>query len=158
FIKPNLTFSSYKKGVTTRAEFVESLVILINRINPGIKIIIGEGEGGYNSFSMSEAMRVMGFNDIAKRHANVEIVNLSKLPSKSVEIPTPRGAYALELPEIFFTTIDFSISVPLPKIHCMTKVTLAYKNLWGCLPDVMRLRNHFMFPYLISQIGSLLKF
>lgn len=158
FIKPNLTFPSYKEGVTTRAEFVEELVQLLLRINPRLKILIGEGEGGYNSFSMSDAMTAMGFDQIAVRHSNVELLNLSKVPAKSVVIDTARGPYTIQLPEVFFKDVDFSISVPLPKIHCMTKVTLSLKNLWGCLPDVMRLKNHYMFPHIIPKIAPLLKF
>ena len=103
-------------------------------------------------------MTVMGFDKIAVQYPNVEIVNLSKVPARSVVIDTARGDYSIQLPEIFFKDVDFSISVPLPKIHCMTKVTLSYKNQWGCLPDVMRLKNHYMFPYLISKVALLLKF
>jgi len=158
FIKPNLTFPSYKTGVTTRAEFVEELAKLLLRSNPRLKILIGEGEGGYNSFSMTAAMQNMGFAAIAERHANVEIVNLSRVPKRSVELATPKGPYALDLPELFFTDVDVSISCPLPKIHCMTTLTLSYKNLWGCLPDVMRLQNHYMFPLIISRIAEALKF
>lgn len=158
FIKPNLTFPSYKMGVTTRVEFVEELVRLLLRINPRLKILIGEGEGGYNSFSMSDAMTAMGFDQIVVRHPSVELVNLSKVPARPVVIDTERGPYAIQLPEIFFKDVDFSISVPLPKVHAMTRVTLSLKNLWGCLPDVMRLKNHYMFPHIIPKIASLLKF
>lgn len=158
FLKPNLTFPTYKKGVTTSVGFVEELVKLLLRINPELKILIGEGEGGYNSYSMSEAMRGMGFDQLAQRYPNVQIINLSKLPSKSVIINTSRGPYAIQLPEIFFTDVDFSISVPLPKIHGMTRVTLSLKNIWGCLPDTMRLKYHYMFPHIVSNIQKLLKF
>jgi len=65
-IKPNLTFPVYKEGVTTRAEFVRELVRTLLRIKPNLKIFIGEGEGGYNSFSMSDAMRRMGFAEICR--------------------------------------------------------------------------------------------
>ena len=158
FIKPNLTFPSYKQGVTTRAEFTEELVGALLRANPRVKILVGEGEGGYNSFSMTAAMENMGFAAIAVRHANVEVVNLSQLPRRSVELQTPGGPYSLDLPEPILTDVDFSISCPLPKVHCMTVVTLSYKNLWGCLPDVMRLQNHYKFPLIISRVAEALKF
>jgi len=158
FIKPNLTFSEYKKGVTTRVEFVDALVEAILSINSETKIIIGEGEGGYNSFSMTETMRKMGFYDIEARHKNVKVLNLSELPSCEVELLAFGKPYRLNLPEIFFTDIDFSITCPLPKVHCMTKITLAYKNQWGCLPDIMRLKNHYVFDEIISQICEKLKF
>jgi len=158
FIKPNLTYPRYKKGVTTRKEFVESLVSQLRSINSTTTIYIGEGEGGYNSFSMDDAFRSMGFYELENAFPRVKIINLSKIPSRNVSIDTPRGPYEIALPGIFFDEIDFSISCPLPKVHCMTKVTLSFKNQWGCLPDTMRLKNHFMFNHVIAQISEILKF
>jgi|SRR3972149_355761 len=158
FIKPNLTYPKYKRGVTTRVEMVRSLVKALLDYNDKLRVLIGEGEGGYNSFSMDQAFKNMGFFKLEEDFHQVEIVNLSKIPSKIITIDTPKGSYGVELPEIFFNEIDFSISCPLPKVHCMTKVTLSYKNQWGCLPDVMRLKNHFMFNHIISKISDILKF
>ena len=158
FIKPNLTYPVYKKGVTTRVEFVRALTEALLRVNPKLKVFIGEGEGGYNSYSMSAAMGAMGFTNIAKDHSQVEVVNLSKVPTIAVELKTHKGPYGIHLPEMFFKEIDCSISCPLPKIHGMTTLTLSLKNLWGCLPDVMRLKNHYMLPHILSNIQKLLKF
>ncbi len=158
FIKPNLTYPFYREGVTTRAEFVRSLVAVLKKLNPGIKVYIGEGDGGYNSYSMNDAFKNMGFTTIEDEFSDVAIINLSKIPSRTVVLDTLRGAYTIALPEIFFTDIDFSISCPLPKVHCMTKITLSYKNQWGCLPDTMRLKNHYMFDHLISKVSEILKF
>lgn len=158
FIKPNLTYPEYKKGVTTRIEFIRSLAVTILRSNPELKIIIGEGEGGSGSYSMTEAFKTMGFYELEQQIPQIKIINLSEVPARTVEIDTLRGPYKLELPEIFFTEIDFAISCPVPKVHCMTRITLSYKNQWGCLPDVMRLRNHYMFDYLIARVADLLKF
>ena len=158
FIKPNLTYPNYKKGVTTQKEFVEILVSALRQINSTTKIYVGEGEGGYNSFSMTDAMRVMGFYDITKRYSNVEIVNLSKLPRRTIELEAKGKPYLIDLPDIFFDEIDFSITCPLPKVHCMTKITLSLKNQWGCLPDTMRLKNHFVFDEIIGQVCNKLKF
>ena len=90
FIKPNLTFPYYKEGVTTRRDFVAALVHSLRKINTATKIYIGEGEGGYNSFSMTEAMRNMGFFEIAEAYPNVEIINLSEIETKSVELRAER--------------------------------------------------------------------
>lgn len=158
FIKPNLTYPTYKEGVTTRKEFVEVLVAALREINKTTKIYIGEGEGGYNSFSMTEAMRSMGFHDIEQSYPNVEVINLSKLPRRTFELKVKGKAYPIDLPRIFFDEIDFSITCPLPKVHCMTRVTLAFKNQWGCLPDVMRLKNHYVFDEIIGQVCDVLKF
>jgi len=158
FIKPNLTYPIYKEGVTTRKEFIESLVAALRQINSTTKIYIGEGEGGYNSFSMTEAMQKMGFYEIGKQYPNVEIINLSAVPRVTVKISANNKPYSIELPGLFFKEIDFSISCPLPKVHCMTKVSLSLKNQWGCLPDTMRLKNHYVFDDLINQVCEKLKF
>ena len=158
FIKPNLTYPKYKEGVTTRIEFIERLVANLQKINKTIKIYIGDGEGGYNSFSMTEAMKTMGFYNLEKRYQNVKIINLSKIPSKKIELEINNKPYPIEVPEIFLKEIDFSITCPVPKVHCMTKVSLSFKNQWGCLPDTMRLKNHYVFEKIIGQICKILKF
>jgi uncharacterized protein (DUF362 family) len=158
FIKPNLTYPRYKEGVTTRKEFVESLVAALRSINSSTKIYIGEGEGGYNSFSMTDAMKDMGFYEIAETYPNVEIVNLSHMATRKVELKANGKPYSLDLPELFFSEIDFAITCPLPKVHCMTGITLSFKNQWGCLPDTMRLKNHYVFDEIISQVCDVLKF
>ena len=116
FIKPNLTYPKYKEGVTTRKEFVEQLVEALRRINSSTKIFIGEGEGGYNSFSMTEAMRTMGYFELEEKYPNVKIVNISKVPSHTVELKAKGKPYPIDLPKIF-DEIDFSITCPLPKFH-----------------------------------------
>lgn len=158
FIKPNLTYPRFKAGVTTRKGFISALVAALRRINTTTKIYIGEGEGGYNSFSMTDAMEDMGFYEIVESYSNVEIVNLSHLSTRKVELQANGKPYYLNLPELFFSEIDFSISCPLPKVHCMTGITLSFKNQWGCLPDTMRLKNHYVFDEIISQVCDILKF
>jgi uncharacterized protein (DUF362 family) len=158
FIKPNLTYPQYKEGVTTRVEFIESLVASLRKINNTTKIYIGDGEGGYNSFSMTEAMKTMGFYELEKKYQNVKIINLSKVQSCKVELKVNDKPYSIDLPELLVKEIDFSITCPVPKVHCMTGVSLAFKNQWGCLPDTMRMKNHYVFDKIIWQICKTLKF
>jgi uncharacterized protein (DUF362 family) len=157
FIKPNLTYPTYKKGVTTRIEFVEALVAALRRHSALPRIYVGEGEGGYNAFSMTDGMRVMGYYEMGERHENVEIVNLSNLRKRTLTVRVKGRDYPLEMPELF-DDVDFSITCPLPKVHCMTGVTLSHKNQWGCVPDIMRLKNHYVFHETIGQICDKLKF
>lgn len=158
FIKPNLTYPFYREGVTTQKDFVKHLVAGFRKINTTTKIYIGEGEGGYNSFSMTEALCSMGFFEIAELYPNVAIINLSECKTCQVELKARGRPYIVELPSLFFDEIDFSITCPVPKVHCMTRITLATKNQWGCLPDTMRLKNHYVFDEIISQINQKLKF
>jgi uncharacterized protein (DUF362 family) len=158
FIKPNLTYPKFKEGVTTRVKYIENLVAALRQINNSTKIYIGEGEGGYNSFSMTEALQSMGFYELEKKYQNVEVVNISQIPSKTVELKVEGKPYMINLPVLFFDEIDFSITCPVPKVHCMTKISLSFKNQWGCLPDTMRMKNHYVFDKVISQACNHLKF
>jgi uncharacterized protein (DUF362 family) len=50
---------------------------------------------------------------------------------------------------------DLFISLPVPKIHMNTGVSLALKNLWGLIPDPKeRLRLHPYFPEVIHAIAK----
>jgi uncharacterized protein (DUF362 family) len=158
FVKPNLTYPKFKKGVTTRVEYIEGLVAALRQINSSTKIYIGEGEGGYNSFSMTEAMQSMGFYELEKRFQNVKVVNISQISYKTIELKVEGKPYLINLPVLFFDEIDFSITCPVPKVHCMTKISLSFKNQWGCLPDTMRMKNHYVFDKIISQVCGILKF
>lgn len=106
FVKPNLTYPLYKKGVTTQKTFIENIVSVLRKVNSTTRIYIGEGEGGYNGFAMDSAFEKMGFREIERNFTNVKVINLSKMPSKEIKIITPQGQYKIELPEIFFTEID----------------------------------------------------
>lgn len=112
FIKPNLTYPKFKKGVTTRIEFIESLVAALRQINNSTKIYIGEGEGGYNSFSMTEAMQSMGFYELEKKYQNIKVLNISQISFKDVELKVEGKPYLINLPELFFDEIDFSTTTP----------------------------------------------
>lgn len=158
FIKPNLTYPSFKKGVTTSIAFVQALVSALLNFNSGLRIYIGEGDGGYNSFSMTQAMWDMGFFEMEKTYHNVHILNISEIPSTRIDLNLGKTSYSIELPKIFFEAIDFSITCPVPKVHCMTKISLSLKNQWGCLPDIMRLKNHYVFDDIIGQVCQKLKF
>jgi len=158
FIKPNLTYPKFKKGVTTRVEYIENLVAALRQMNNSTKIYIGEGEGGYNSFLMTEALQSMGFYELEKKYQNVKVVNISQISSKAVELKVEGKPYLINLPELFFNEIDFSITCPVPKVHCMTKISLSFKNQWGCLPDTMRMKNHYVFNKIIGQVCKVLKF
>jgi len=157
FIKPNLTYPVYKKGVTTRKEFVEGLVAALRKINSTTKLYIGESDGGYQSFSMTEAMQSMGFGSLENNYQNVFMINLSKTGSREVMLEVKGRPYPVRLPEFILDEVDFSISCPVPKVHCMTGITLSLKNQWGCIPDTMRLRHHHAFDEIIGQICARLK-
>ena len=144
FIKPNLTFPHYRKGVMTSPECIEQLVIALKDYSSNI--IIGEADGGgYNRFSMDEVFEKTGLRSIAKKH-NVRLVNLSKLASRNIYFRYNHREFAVPLPQILLDEVQLFITVPVPKVHVNTGVSMSIKNQWGCIQEPsLRLKLH---PYL----------
>ncbi len=152
FLKPNLTYPRFSPGVTTRAEFVE--IVAEYFLDRGCRVTIGEGPGGYNGFSMRAAFDAHGISEMARR-LGVGVVELSEWSTETLEVRTRRGS-VVRVPVSSKLRHEFNgvISLPVPKVHCMTGVSLGVKNLWGCIPDVFRVRFH---PYFDDIINELLR-
>jgi uncharacterized protein (DUF362 family) len=139
FIKPNFTYPYYKEGVTTSPNLIKCfLEILKDRADT---VILGESDGGNHSFTADDAFKGHNMPDICKE-TGVELVNLSKLPSRKVEDNIQGKNVEVYLPDLLLNDVNCFISMPVLKVHVMTSVTLSMKNLWGCYPDTMRGLHH----------------
>ncbi|MFZ3135433.1 DUF362 domain-containing protein [Methanothrix sp.] len=139
FVKPNFTYPYYKEGITTSPELLKFfLEILKDRAG---EVIVGESNGGNNSFTADDAFKGHNMHEIC-RETGATLVNLSRIPSMPVEETIQGRKVKVFLPELLVNDIDCFISVPVLKVHVMTTVTLSIKNLWGCYPDTMRCLHH----------------
>ena len=139
FLKPNFTFPYYKEGITTSPKLLKNLLeILKDRAE---NVILGESNGGNHSFKAEDAFMGHNMYEICKE-TGVELVNLSKLPSRMVKGDIQGKNVKVKLPQLLMEDIDCFMSVPVLKVHVMTSVTLSMKNLWGCYPDTMRCLHH----------------
>jgi Uncharacterized conserved protein len=139
FLKPNFTFPYYREGITTSPKLLRNLLeILKDRAE---NVILGESNGGNHSFKAEDAFMGHNMYEICKE-TGVELVNLSKLPSRTVKNDIQGKNVKVKLPQLLMDDIDCFMSVPVLKVHVMTSVTLSMKNLWGCYPDTMRCLHH----------------
>ena len=139
FVKPNFTFPRYKEGVTTNPILLkELLAILKDRAD---RVILGESNGGRNSFTAYEAFRGHRMDGICKE-LGVELVNLTSVPAKLVKDKVLNRLVYVYLPKLLLDEVDAFVSVPVLKVHAMTSVTMNIKNLWGCYLDPMRCLHH----------------
>ena len=153
-LKPNLTWRVPTPGVTTTPVFIEAvLAVLRGRTN---NITIAESDGGYHSFKAEEAFESHGLYDLGKRFG-VQVVNLSAGPSESRSVDIAGGPVTVELPRLLLHEVDVFITLPVPKVHVMTQVSLGFKNQWGCQPGTMRLRNHPDFSRKVLALNKILK-
>ena len=154
FIKPNFTFPYYKEGVTTNPKLLEHLITILK--SKADTVIIGESDGGNHSWKAQTAFKNHGMYEICQKN-EVELVNLSELPSETVESKILSKHVKVELPRLLLEDVDCFISIPVLKVHSMTKISLSIKNLWGCVPNTMRVLEHQNLAYKLALIANLVK-
>lgn len=156
FIKPNLTFPHYRQGVMTSPECIEHLVVALKDYTDNITIGESDG-GGYNRFSMEDVFVKTGLSVIAARHG-VKLVNLSLLPSRQILFDYKEKEFAVPLPVVLLDETQLFITVPVPKVHANTRVSMSIKNQWGCIQEPsLRLKMHPFFKKVILEINRALK-
>jgi len=156
FIKPNLTFPTYRPGVMTSPAAVEAAILALREYTPNI--ILGDADsGGYNRFSMDEVYRETGLWQFAEKYG-VQVVNLSSGERKTIHFCYGGKDFSLALPRLLTDEIDLLITMPVPKVHANTGVSLTFKNQWGCIPEPAdRLRLHPYFKHVIVEVNKAVK-
>jgi uncharacterized protein (DUF362 family) len=138
FIKPNFTLPFFRPGVTTNEFLLEAVAGIIKDVAD--EVLIGESDGGDESFTAEYSLSNHGIPDICKR-TGATMINLSqakriritdKINGKKIEVTLPKP----------LLNIDETISIPVLKVHVVTKLSLSIKNMWGCHPDTLRLFDH----------------
>ncbi len=154
-IKPNLTFPEFRRGVMTNPEAIEALVIYLKDFTNNITICESDS-GGYNRFSMDEVFERTGIASFAKRYG-VKVVNMSFLPSRPIQVQRYRREFEVPLPSLLLDDTDLFITMPVPKVHANTTVSLSLKNQWGVIQDpALRLKLHPCFQEVIYRINKAL--
>ena len=154
-IKPNLTFPSFRKGVMTNPQALEALIQFLKKYTDRITICESDS-GGYNRFSMDEVFRATGIEEMARRYG-VRIVNLSHEPSRPIDVPGGRKNISVPLPTVILDETDLFITMPVPKIHMNTGVSLSLKNQWGVIQEPsLRLKLHPYFNEVIYAVNKAL--
>jgi uncharacterized protein (DUF362 family) len=133
FLKPNFTFPSYRPGVMTSFACIKATTECL--IGSGYKVIIGEAEsGGYNPFSMDAVFEQMGMNELAKQ-TGAGLVNISYTEPEIIKIKVGLRKLSIPMPRLLLHEIDAFITLPVPKIHMNTRVSMSIKNQWGCIQN-----------------------
>ena len=154
FVKPNFTYPFYKPGVTTSPAVIEAVVEFLKEWTSRVTIV--ESDGGSNAWKAQEAFDGHGIPDLCRRYG-VAYANLTALPRERAETEIGGRSVGIELASPMLHESDLFITLPVPKVHVMTGVSLAFKNQWGCIPDVKRLKNHPDLPYKVLAINKLLR-
>jgi len=153
-LKPNFTYPYYKAGVTTSPLVLRETIRLLSKFTKHIAVV--ETDGGYGAWKVADAFEGHGVRQLVTEFG-IEAVNLCEEDRELISFKSRGIVRQLPLPTRLLHETDLFITMPVPKIHCMTGLTLSYKNQWGCIPDIMRLRRHYVFNDAIVAINRALK-
>ncbi|MFO1476973.1 MAG: DUF362 domain-containing protein [Verrucomicrobiota bacterium] len=153
FLKPNLTFPIYRPGVMTSYECLKAVTTLL--AGKGYKVIIGEADsGGYNRFSIDEVFKGMGIDKLAQETGS-RIVNLSFCEPEWMEVRAGFRRLRVPVPKLLLREIGAFITLPVPKVHLNTRVSMSIKNQWGCIQEPSeRLKLHPYFAEVMYELNS----
>lgn len=154
FVKPNFTLPRPVPGVTTSREVLGDTLRLL--AEAGAEVFVGESNGGYGSFTAAEAFDGHGLHELC-RQTGAQPVDLSKEQLIRLEGSVGDNKIALWLPRFLVDEVDFTVSIPVLKVHAMTTVSLSMKNLWGCYPTNLRLLEHEQLDRKLALIAEAVK-
>jgi len=128
-LKPNM-LGAYppEMGITTHPAFLEAAIILFKEF--GCKVWVGDSANGI--FPIDTVWERTGIRDVCKRHGVVEKVfeREGSIIQDDILIAKP----VLEA--------DLVVNLPRFKTHGLTVLTIAAKNLYGCVPGMQKTRYH----------------
>ncbi len=150
-IKPNLSHYEYVTGVVTSPLLTARLVGLLR--DTAEEVIVAESEG-FN-YSCRAAFKATGMRE-AVEQAGGKVLNLSEDKVVEVKFPNGNALKRLFLPKTALDA-DAVVDLPLMKTHEFMQVSLALKNLFGCVPSNRRIYLHPYLPEVMRRLYQLLK-
>ena len=140
-LKPNAgRIASAGSGIVTHPQVIAAAIDAF--LEAGAEVAVGESPIlGVNAL---EAFAAMGVTEIAQSR-NCPLLDMDARPCVEVAIP---GGIAIQTitvcPEVF--DYDLIVSIPVMKMHMHTGVTLAVKNMKGCLWRRSKVKLHILPP------------
>jgi uncharacterized protein (DUF362 family) len=125
-------------------------------LETGAEVFVGESNGGYGSFTAAESFAGQGLYDICRR-TGAQPLDLSKEELNEYSDVIGGKEVSVRLAPLLVEEVDFTISLPVLKVHAMTTVSLSMKNLWGCYPTDLRLLEHKELDRKLALISKLIK-
>ncbi|MDR3112635.1 MAG: DUF362 domain-containing protein [Elusimicrobiota bacterium] len=136
-IKPNLLSpKDPSKAVTTHPEIVRSIIKLVKKA--GATAVVGDSPGGAIR-DIKNLWKVTQIEQVCKEE-NVELVNFEAVGSKEFDI----GNKNIKKVNFSNAVLDCDGIINLPKLksHSLMTFTAGVKNLYGCIPGLMKIEYH----------------
>jgi uncharacterized protein (DUF362 family) len=136
-IKVNfITTMTWDTGATTDPIVVEALIQRLEKLPVEVFVV----ESDATMTNADKAFEATGMKEMCKLYG-VECLNLRRVKDK-VKIKIPNGESLKEITVPRIVTESAIISAAKMKTHMSTKVTLGMKNMFGLLPDKLKMKYH----------------
>src|SRR3990172_921079 len=133
-VKPNLLSGKPPEAaVTTHPEIVRAVLIILKE--GGVTPVVGDSPGFGAARSVADKCGIMSVcNELG-----VEVIEL-----KTLEIAPNPGGHIFKRLEVAKEALEFDGIVNLPKLktHAQMYLTMAVKNLFGCVPGKLKPQWH----------------
>jgi uncharacterized protein (DUF362 family) len=127
-------------GVTTDPQVLAAAIDVFQRAGCDVAV----GESPITGVNTLQAFEVTGMAQVA-RERDCPLIDMDARPAVTVKIPNARVLHEIKLcPEIL--EYDVVVSMPVMKMHMHTGVTLAVKNMKGCLWRRSKVLLHMLPP------------
>lgn len=155
-IKPNLVDPvSYSSGKISNPYLVEAIVKYCRK-HRARRVIIGEGPSYYRSREkLVDSFTKTGMKEVAER-AGGEWAIFDDFSFRSFRGISPFTPSHFQVTEFVFKC-EKIINVPVMKTHFLTKVTLAMKNLKGCLKREDKPRFHSNLARAVVELNKIVR-
>jgi len=123
-----------ERGIVTHPAFVEQVLAIL--LETGAQVRVGDDINP----AQGDGFAVSGLRQVCQK-LGVKLVNLREQGFQLVSIP---GAEVLPTTYLARAVLEADVIVNLPKFktHSLTVFTGAIKNIYGCLPQGLRVRYH----------------
>lgn len=154
-IKPNLVTDVPEyiaAGANTEPVVLEGALAYLADAGARVKVVESETGTPLKGRRLSRVCALMGLEDLARRYG-AEVVNLTQ--AEKVEQVWEVGGRALRLP-LAREVLDARLLVNLPKLktHKYATMTCSLKNLFGLVPDPLRIVQHRVLDELLGALGE----
>jgi uncharacterized protein (DUF362 family) len=152
-IKVNfITTMTWDTGATTDPIVVEAIIQRLKKFPVEIYVV----ESDATMTNADKAFKATGMGEMCKRN-DVQCLNLRHEKDK-VKIKIPNGETLKNITVPRLVTESAIISAAKMKTHVATKVTLGMKNMFGLLPDKLKMKYHAKgISKVIVDINTVLK-
>lgn len=140
-LKPNVGRVALPgEGITTHPEVVAAAIDVLR--DAGAEVAVGESP--ITGVKVMEAFAAAGITEVA-RQRRCPLLDMDRRPPVKVSLDEGRVLRAIKVcPEVL--EHDLVVSIPVMKMHMHTGVTLAVKNMKGCLWRRSKVQLHMLPP------------